>query len=270
MKIKNYAFDLHKKAFRIMESKCYRINIPLNITGILLQAIIYIFVCIYVLLGVFGVGSIIKYVGFVETITESITSYFKVFARIKYNNPFVKDYLAYFDIPQKMDKGTLTIPKHNGNEYYIEFRDVSFRYPNTEAYVLRHINIRFKAGEKFAVVGQNDFIGLFLQRGYVRRYHVKTVPDAHDKRRVFARGENAVGHKRSNYAQRKRSPQQPDCARQGGKNVAGTGKFAFQNMGDHFGVGLRDKAYAVFNEFGFQRGEIFDNAVVHDCEVAAV
>ena len=155
MKIKNYAFDLHKKAFRIMESKCYRINIPLNITGILLQAIIYIFVCIYVLLGIFGVGSIIKYVGFVETITESITSYFKVFARIKYNNPFVKDYLAYFDIPQKMDKGTLTIPKHNGNEYYIEFRDVSFRYPNTEAYVLRHINIRFKAGEKFAVVGQN-------------------------------------------------------------------------------------------------------------------
>lgn len=67
----------------------------------------------------------------------------------------MKDYLAYFDIPQKMDKGTLTIPKHNGNEYYIEFRDVSFRYPNTEAYVLRHINIRFKAGEKFAVVGQN-------------------------------------------------------------------------------------------------------------------
>lgn len=64
MKIKNYAFDLHKKAFRIMESKCYRINIPLNITGILLQAIIYIFVCIYVLLGIFGVGSIIKYVGF--------------------------------------------------------------------------------------------------------------------------------------------------------------------------------------------------------------
>lgn len=155
MKIKNYAFDLHKKAFRTMESKRYKINMPLTFTGILLEAIIYVFVCVYALLGTFGIGSIVKYVGFVETITGCITSYFAVFADIKYNTPFVEDYLAYFDIPQKMYQGSLTIEKRDDNEYYVEFKDVSFKYPGSETYALRHINMKFKVGEKLAVVGMN-------------------------------------------------------------------------------------------------------------------
>ena len=155
MKIKNYAFDLHKKAFRTMETKRYKINMPLTFTGILLQAIIYVFVCVYALLGTFGIGSIVKYVGFVETITGCITSYFAVFADIKYNTPFVEDYLVYFDIPQKMYQGSLTVEKRDDNEYYVEFKDVSFKYPGSETYALRHVNMKFKVGEKLAVVGMN-------------------------------------------------------------------------------------------------------------------
>ena len=155
MKIKNYAFDLHKKAFRTMESKRYKINMPLTFTGILLEAIIYVFVCVYALLGTFGIGSIVKYVGFVETITGCITSYFAVFADIKYNTPFVEDYLAYFDIPQKMYQGSLTVEKRDDNEYHVEFKDVSFKYPGSETYALRHVNMKFKVGEKLAVVGMN-------------------------------------------------------------------------------------------------------------------
>lgn len=155
MKIKNFTFDLHKKAFRTMEEKRYVVNIPLMITGILLQAVIYIFVCVYALIGVFGVGSIIKYVGFVETIIGCITSYFNVFGDIKYNTPFVEDYLEYFDIPQKMHQGSLTVEKCDNNEYYVEFKDVSFKYPGSETYALRHVNMKFKVGERLAVVGMN-------------------------------------------------------------------------------------------------------------------
>lgn len=155
MKIKNYIFNLHKKSFRTMEKKRYVLNIPLMITAILLQAIIYIFVCVYALLGVFGIGSIVKYVGFVETIISCITSYFNIIADIKYNTPFVKDYLAYFDIPQKMYQGTLSVKDQIEKEYYIEFRDVSFKYPGAETYALRHINMKIMAGERHAVVGMN-------------------------------------------------------------------------------------------------------------------
>ena len=155
MKIKILTFELHKKAFRTMEKKRYVMNIPLMITKILLQAVIYIFVCVYALLGVFGVGSIVKYVGFVETIIGCITSYFAVFADIKYNTPFVEDYLAYIDIPQKMYQGSLTVEKRDDNEYYVEFKNVSFKYPGAETYALRHVNMKFKVGERLAVVGMN-------------------------------------------------------------------------------------------------------------------
>lgn len=155
MKIKRFTFDLHKNAFRTMEKKRYVVNIPLMVTGTLLQAVIYIFVCVYALIGVFGIGSIVKYVGFVDTIIGCITSYFNVFADIKYNTPFVEDYLEYFDIPQKMYQGSLTVEKRDDNEYYVEFKDVSFKYPGAETYALRHVNMTFKVGERLAVVGMN-------------------------------------------------------------------------------------------------------------------
>ena len=37
----------------------------------------------------------------------------------------------------------------------IEFRDVSFKYPGTERYVLKNFNLVIKSGEKVALVGEN-------------------------------------------------------------------------------------------------------------------
>lgn len=160
MKIKKFSFDLHNKAFGERATKSYVLDIPLSITRVLLETIIYIFVCMYALIGVFGVGSIIKYIGFVDTIIGCITSYFAVFGDIKYNTPFVEDYLAYFDIPQKMYQGTIPVEKRafcddGDNDYEIEFCNVSFKYPGSNNYALRNVNIKFKIGERLAVVGMN-------------------------------------------------------------------------------------------------------------------
>lgn len=155
MKIEKYIFDFHKKTYSAMARQGFVLSIPLTITEIIMQTTIYILVCVYTLMGVFGVGSIIKYVEFVETIIGCITSYFNIFADIKYNTPFVEDYLAYLDIPQKMYQGSLTVEKRDDNEYYVEFKDVSFKYPGAETYALRHVNMKFKIGECLAVVGMN-------------------------------------------------------------------------------------------------------------------
>lgn len=160
MKIKDYTYNLHKAAFRIRASKSYVLNIPLSITNMLIQTIVYVFVCVYALLGVFGIGSIVKYVGFVDTIIGCITSYFNVFADIKYNTPFVEDYLAYFDIPQKMYQGTIPVEKRafcdgGDNDYEIEFCNVSFKYPGSDSYSLHNVSIKFRIGERLAVVGMN-------------------------------------------------------------------------------------------------------------------
>ena len=54
-----------------------------------------------------------------------------------------------------MYQGSLTVEKRDDNEYYVEFRDVSFKYPGSDVWALRHVNLKFKVGEKLAVVGMN-------------------------------------------------------------------------------------------------------------------
>lgn len=101
------------------------------------------------------VGSIAKYVSCIMKMLTAISGLVKTVQLAAANNTYMKRYFSYFDIPNNMYQGTLTVEKRDDVEYYVEFRDVSFKYPNTDTYALRHVNLKFKIGEKLAVVGMN-------------------------------------------------------------------------------------------------------------------
>ncbi len=73
----------------------------------------------------------------------------------RFNAPYLKTLYDYLDLPNKMYKGSLTTEKRSDRQYTVEFRDVSFRYPGSEQYALRHLSMTFKVGERLAVVGMN-------------------------------------------------------------------------------------------------------------------
>ena len=102
----------------------------------------------------------LKYVSAINRLSTSIGYLFQHVNDIKANTPFIEDYLAYLDIPRKMYQGTLPIEKRafcEGGDYNykIEFKDVSFKYPGSEDYALRHLSVTFNIGERLAVVGRN-------------------------------------------------------------------------------------------------------------------
>lgn len=101
------------------------------------------------------VGSIAKYVACMMLLAEAVADMAKTVLSAMDNNKYLKRYFSYFDIPNKMYQGSLTVEKRDDSEYDVEFRNVSFRYPNTETYALRNINLKFKIGEKLAIVGSN-------------------------------------------------------------------------------------------------------------------
>lgn len=101
------------------------------------------------------VGSIAQYVSSLMLLISAISGIVRSIQLSLVNHTYAKRYFSYFDIPNDMYKGTLSVEKRDDNEYYVEFRDVSFRYPNTEAYALRHVSLKFRVGEKLAVVGMN-------------------------------------------------------------------------------------------------------------------
>ncbi len=116
---------------------------------------VYIFTCLKALGGAFGVGSITQYVGAVTALSQNLSSLFENWGVLKTNADFLKPAYQFLDLPNRMYQGSLTTEKRSDRKYEVEFRDVSFRYPGAETWALRHVNVRFRVGERMAVVGEN-------------------------------------------------------------------------------------------------------------------
>lgn len=117
--------------------------------------IVYLFVCLKAWGGAFGVGSVTQYIGAIMSFSKGLSGMLKVLGEMKVNSDTLKKNFAFLDIPNEMYQGSLTVEKRSDRKYEIEFRNVSFRYPHTESYVLKNISLKFRVGERLAVVGQN-------------------------------------------------------------------------------------------------------------------
>ena len=49
----------------------------------------------------------------------------------------------------------MTVEKRMDRDYEIEFRHVSFRYPGSDTFALQDVSMKFRVGERLAVVGMN-------------------------------------------------------------------------------------------------------------------
>lgn len=121
----------------------------------LANAACYLFVAAKALFGAFGVGNIVQYVAVLSRLGEGLQELMYILSDNEVYCTHLQNLFAYLDLPNNMYRGSLTIEKRDDNEYYVEFRDVSFKYPDTDRYVLKHVNLKFKIGEKLAVVGMN-------------------------------------------------------------------------------------------------------------------
>ncbi len=116
---------------------------------------VYVYVGLKAYGGAFGVGSITQYVSAITTLSGSIAGLFTAFGTMVNNAPFLDTLFCFLDIPNNMYQGSLTVEKRSDCKYEIEFRDVSFRYPNAQTWALRHVSMKFKVGKRMAVVGEN-------------------------------------------------------------------------------------------------------------------
>ncbi len=120
-----------------------------------LTGIVYVFVCLKAWAGAFGVGSVTQYVGAVTALSSSVSTLIVCIGTLKNNVPFMRTTYEFLDIPNAMYQGSLTTEKRRDRQYEVEFRDVSFKYPGSDIWALRHVNMKFKVGKRLAIVGEN-------------------------------------------------------------------------------------------------------------------
>lgn len=130
-------------------------QIPVIATTQLTVLCSYLIVCLYCVLGVFPVGSVIKYVGYLGNLSKYISWLLELHQADKTNEQYLVPYLDYFDIPNEMYQGSLSVEKRSDKQFDIEWNDVSFRYPGAAEDALKHISLKLKVGERLAVVGTN-------------------------------------------------------------------------------------------------------------------
>ncbi len=105
--------------------------------------------------GAIPVGSIILYAGCltnaVNQIVNMVLGYFDISLTAQ-KQMSIFELLALSD---EMYKGALPVEKRSDNEYRIEFRNVSFKYPGSEKYALKNFSMTLRVGERLAIVGRN-------------------------------------------------------------------------------------------------------------------
>ncbi|MCD7812791.1 MAG: ABC transporter ATP-binding protein/permease [Lachnospiraceae bacterium] len=123
--------------------------------SVLITGFVYAFTCLKAWGGAFDVGSVTQYVGAATAMGGNIYALLQVYGEMKTNTGYMERIFTYLDLPNAMYQGSLTTEKRSDRQYEVEFRDVSFRYPASESWALRHVSMKFQIGRRLAIVGEN-------------------------------------------------------------------------------------------------------------------
>lgn len=115
----------------------------------------YAFVGLKALAGLITVGAVSMQVGAITAFAGAVSQGIDTLGYLDLHRKYMKEFAAFLETPSEKYHGTLPVEKRDDGDYDLEFRDVSFRYPNQEQWSLRHVSCRLPKGKKLAVVGPN-------------------------------------------------------------------------------------------------------------------
>jgi len=106
------------------------------------------------LTGAAPLGGIVQSVGAVTALASSVVGLANSVSRLYTNAPFLKPARDFMTLPKILCEGTMPVPEA-GEALVFELRDISFKYPGSDAYALRNLNLKLRVGKRLAVVGMN-------------------------------------------------------------------------------------------------------------------
>ncbi len=157
--------------FELEYRKCnWRLGLFRTATNLIQQGILYAYLVYKVLFKDLPIGNMTIYLSSVGQFSNSLGSVFDSYIRLADRGLKTQELIDFLSVTAAQEiKGT-KIPVFR-DDSVIEFSHVSFRYPGSEHYAIRDMDLKICAGEKLCIVGSNGsgkstFIKLLL-----RLYH---------------------------------------------------------------------------------------------------
>lgn len=127
-----------------------------NLSVILFSSLLlYGFAAARAVAGMLSPGEAIAFVMYIGKIRSGIGNISSGIGNMTVDMEFMCTAFDFLDLPEQKYKGTIPTEKRDDNQYEFAFRHVWFKYPNSEQYVLRDVNLTWRIGEKMALVGKN-------------------------------------------------------------------------------------------------------------------
>jgi len=125
-----------------------------SVISTFINIFIYVFVGFKAWIGAISVGNTVKYIASFNKFTGGFTSLMNLLSILISNNQYIEQTLEFMSIDDAIFKGNLPVIPLN-NKYIIEFVNVSFKYPDSDNYILKNINFKIETGDNLAIVGEN-------------------------------------------------------------------------------------------------------------------
>ena len=138
-----------------MTNQYLKLIVIADAASILLLFVYYCFVGLRAAAGAITLGEMTLYIGALTSFSDNLSGVFTALNTIGLKNDFLSNYVDFLQLKNEKYDGTLPIEKRLDHDYELEFRNVSFHYPNSEELVLKNITTKIRVGRKMAIVGKN-------------------------------------------------------------------------------------------------------------------
>lgn len=139
-----------------------------NFADAMMVAISYLMIVYRYVKGFITISSFTMYLTALGEVYSTIAQILKTLTDLTDTNRLVEQYRKFMEYPENMyaKNKQQEIKLYDNNT--IEFRNVSFKYPNMEQYALRNVNVVLSGGEKVGIAGENGagkstFVKLLLR-----------------------------------------------------------------------------------------------------------
>ena len=148
-----------EKKSRAYFAKMYDVRNAANNANNLVSCIFavgaYLLAALKVVTGAVTVGAFTRYVGALNQFGSSCFSLISEHGELRKICTTMTDFLAFLDMENPHDSGSIPVEKRDDGEYELAFENVSFHYPGSEELVLKNVDFRLRVKGKLAVVGRN-------------------------------------------------------------------------------------------------------------------
>ena len=133
--------------------KTVPMRIVVSLIGVLQLVVSYGLIGYNLYRGDISVGAFVQYSSAFLALSAAITAIVSAFINLKTGNLYIS---AYEEYQSKNDTSRIIDESFDMSEFVeLELRNVSFKYPMSDEYVLKDLNIKFKRNDKIAIVGTN-------------------------------------------------------------------------------------------------------------------